>query len=292
MRKSIAPFSIMALAGYVLTWLTLLGGAPFIRVLRQRFGFLAFWLTGILLSAATRELWFLIGSIWVVVGLYTELEAKGVRWIWNGFLSVLVGTTMLIGGGYKALQRQGITTLEQLAEFTRKLFQERSLIELPAEFDFMVLVRQIPSIAVIVIVLVLAHALIFEKAIYRWFRIPRERFAAQIKLLEFKMPDIFVWIGMVSFLGSILDWKGQAIAVNIVNVCVVLFFLQGLAILEFFYKVLRVGILIRTLGYFIFVFNLFVVLAFVGFIDFWLDFRKRIRKLPAKTENNHNARLL
>lgn len=282
----------MALAGYLLTWLTLLGGAPFIRVLRQRFGFLAFWATGILLSAATRELWFLIGSIWVVVGLYTELEAKGVRWIWNGLLSVLVGTAVLIGGAYKALQKLGVTTLEQLAEFTRKLFQERSILELPAEFDFMMLVRQIPSIAVIVIVLVLAHALIFEKAIYRWFRIPRERFAAQIKLLEFKMPDVFVWIGMVSFLGSILDWKGQAIAVNIVNVCVVLFFLQGLAILEFFYKVLRVGIFIRTLGYFVFVFNLFVVLAFVGFIDFWFDFRKRIRKLPAKTEDNHNARLL
>jgi hypothetical protein len=282
----------MALAGYLLTWLTILGGAPFIRVLRQRFGFLAFWATGIFLSAATRELWFLIGSIWVVVGLYTELEAKGVRWIWNGLLSVLVGTAVLIGGAYKALQKLGVTTLEQLAEFTRKLFQERSILELPAEFDFMMLVRQIPSIAVIVIVLVLAHALIFEKAIYRWFRIPRERFAAQIKLLEFKMPDVFVWIGMVSFLGSILDWKGQAIAVNIVNVCVVLFFLQGLAILEFFYKVLRVGILIRTLGYFVFVFNLFVVLAFVGFIDFWFDFRKRIRKLPAKTEDNHNARLL
>ena len=62
------------------------------------------------------------------------------------------------------------------------------------------------------------------------------------KLLDFKLPDIFVWIGMVAFLGAILDWKGQSHSVNILNVCIVLFFLQGLAVLEYFYKTLRVGL--------------------------------------------------
>jgi Predicted membrane protein (DUF2232) len=282
----------MTLAGFILTLLTLIWGAPFIRVLRQRFGFLAFWTSGILLSLATYEMWFLVASVWIVVGVFSELEAKGVRWIWNGILSVTLGTAVLVGGAFKLSRDYGLVTMEQLAGATKTFFLEKTLLQLPAEFDFMTIVRQFPSIAVIAIVLVLAHALIFEKAVYRWFRIPRERFAAQIKLLDFKLPDIFVWIGMVSFLGAILEWKGQNHAINILNVCIVLFFLQGIAVLEYFYKTLRVGIFVRALGYFLFVFQLFVVLSFVGFIDFWIDFRKRIRKLPAKSQDNQNARLL
>jgi hypothetical protein len=282
----------MALAGYILTLLTLVGGAPFLRVLRQKFGPWPFWLVGLFLSALTRDLWFLVASTWAVVGLYTELETKGMRWIWNGLLSVAVGTVVLLKGAEQALFKQGVTNLEQLAEYTKRLFQQHSVFQLPAEFDFMVLMRQIPSITIVTVVLVLAHALIFEKAVYRWFRIPRERLAAEIKLLDFKLPDIFVWIGMVAFLGSLLEWKGQSVSINVVNVCVVLFFLQGLAILEFFYKVLRVGVFTRALGYFIFVFQLFVVLAFVGFVDFWIDFRSRVRKLPSKGVDNQNARLL
>jgi hypothetical protein len=283
---------MMSLAGFLLTLLTYIWGAPFIRVVRQRFGFASFWLTGILLSAATYDMWFLIASAWLTVGVYTELEAKGLRWIWNSLLSISIGTAVLIGGGHQLLVKNGIVTQEQLADATKTFFKERTILELPAEFDFMTIVHQIPSIAVILVVLVLAHALIFEKSVYRWFRIPRERFAAQIKLLDFKLPDIFVWIGMVAFLGAILDWKGQNYSINVLNVCIVLFFLQGLAVLEYFYRTLRVGFLMRALGYFIFVFQLFVVLAFVGFIDFWIDFRKRLRKLPAKSQDNPNARLL
>ena len=240
----------MALAGFLLTLLTFIWGAPFIRVLRQKYGFIAFWVTGALLSYATFDMWFLIASVWISVGIYTELEAKGLRWIWNSLLSIAVGTAVLLGGAYKVLLANGIVTLQQLADATKVFFKERTLLELPQEFDFMVIVRQIPSIAVIVIVLVIAHALIFEKSVYRWFRLPRERYAAQIKLLDFRLPDIFVWIGMVSFLGSILEWKGQNHSINVLNVCIVLFFLQGLAILEYYYRTLRVGDLMRARGYF------------------------------------------
>ena len=300
----------MALAGFFLTLLTVLFGAPFIRVFRQRAGAVIFWITGFVLSWIVVSIWqnmvnvdpqvavefllvgMLVPASWVVVGLFTELEAKGMRWIWNGILSVVLGTTVYLAGAAKLLQLTGILNKQQLADVFKVYFKKMPFLQPTAEFDFMTVVHQIPSIAVMAIVMVLAHALIFEKAVYRWFRIPRERFAAQIKLLDFKLPDAFVWIGMVAFLGSILDWNGQSHAINILNVCIVLFFLQGLAVLEYFYKTLRVGFFVRALGYFLFVFQLFVVLALVGFIDFWVDFRKRIRKLPAKSQDNQNARLL
>lgn len=310
MRKSILPLSLMAIVGYLLTLTTWLFGAPFIRVFRQRTNAAVFWLTGFVFAWMGYDFWRGVVSIdaaaaktavivvmipaaaWLVVGIFTELEAKGIRWIWNGILSVLVGGIATLEGSKRLLQVVGVSTKEQLADVIKSYFQGAAYFQLPAEFDFMAVVNQIPSIIFIVIVLVLAHALIFEKSVYRWFRIPRERLVAQIKLLDFRLPDAFVWIGMVSFLGAIMDWKGQSISINVLNVSIALFFLQGVAVLEFSYKVLRIGFFIRSLGYFLFIFQLSVVLAFVGFIDFWVDFRKRIRKQPAKSQDNQNARLL
>jgi hypothetical protein len=309
-RKSIASQSILALAGFFLTLTTMLFGAPFIRVFRQRSGPIVFWITGIAFGLITYDVWNSVALVdayaaqtsvmlflgpavvWLAVGMFTELEAKGMRWIWNGFLSVVLGTIAYVGGAIALFNVTGVTNKQQLADVIKAYFKNFSFFQPPAEFDFMTIVNQLPSIATIVVVLVLAHALIFEKSVYRWFRIPRERLAAQIKLLDFKLPDVFVWIGMVAFLGTIMDWKGQNYSINVLNVCIVLFFLQGIAVLEYFYKTLRVGFFVRAMGYFLFVFQLFVVLAFVGFIDFWVDFRKRIRKLPAKSQNNQNARLL
>ncbi len=300
----------MALAGYFLTLLTWLFGAPFIRVFRQRTNAVVYWATGAVFSWMSYDLWKNVAlndanaaqtavviavcptAAWLVIGVFTELEAKGMRWIWNGILSVVLGTAVTLGGAKMLLQTTGVSTEAQLADVLKTYFKNFTFLQLPAEFDFMSVVRQIPSIVVIVVVLVLAHSLIFEKSVYRWFRIPRERLVAQIRLLDFKLPDVFVWVGMVAFLGAILEWKGQGYSINVLNVSVVLFFLQGIAILECFYKTLRVGFFVRALGYFLFVFQLSVVLAFVGFIDFWFDFRKRIRKLPAKSEDNQNARLL
>lgn len=290
MKKSWTSFSLMVFAGYFLTLLSLFWGAPFIRVLRARYGAWIFWITGILVSAAMADLWFIGASVWITIGLFSELEAKGVRWFSNGLLSLAAGTSVLSFGVAQMLRKLGLNTTAELAEAVKTFFNEKTLIAIPAEFDFEGLVYQLPSVAIIAVVLTLAHGLIFEKPVYRWFRVPRERYAANVRLLEFKLPDVFVWIAMLSFLGSIQEWKFQWVSTNILNVCVALFFFQGLAVLEYFYKALRVGTFVRALGYFLFVFQLFIVLAFVGFIDFWVGFRSRFRKMPT-SQDNKNVRL-
>ncbi|MFN8790205.1 MAG: DUF2232 domain-containing protein [Bdellovibrionales bacterium] len=291
MKKSWTSFSIMVFAGYALTLLSLFWGAPFIRVLRARYGALIFWLTGIVFSLAMANFWFVGASVWITIGLFSELEARGVRWFLNGFLSLLAGTGVLAAGILQKLEQLNLDTTAKLAEAVKAFINERTLLTIPAEFDFEGLVYQLPSLAIIAVVLTLAHGLIFEKSVYRWFRVPRERYAAKVRLLEFQLPDAFVWTAMVAFLGSTLEWKYQWIGTNILNVCVALFFFQGLAVLESFFKALRVGIFVRALGYFLFVFQLFIVLAFVGFIDFWIGFRNRFRKIPTSGQDNKNVRL-
>lgn len=291
MKKSWVTYLIMFSASYLLTRTTVLLGAPFIRVMYRRYGPKIFWPTGIIFSAAMGPLWFMGASIWLTIGVFSELESRGTRWLWSGLLSLTLGSAAFIAGAYRALSMQGISTLVELAEAVKTFFSERVQWTLPAEFNFENLIYQAPSIAVILLIVVLAHGLIFERLVCSWFRMAYERYASQVRLLQFKLPDAFVWTTMLAFLGSLFESQAQWVFINVLNVCVALFFFQGLAILEFYFKALRVGILLRALGYFLFVFQLFVVLAFVGFIDFWVDFRSRFRKAPAN-EDNKNARIL
>ncbi|MBO9668271.1 MAG: DUF2232 domain-containing protein, partial [Bdellovibrio sp.] len=80
---------------------------------------------------------------------------------------------------------------------------------------------------------------------------------------------------MVSFGGKAI----AILAVNIVNVALVLYFFQGLAVLEVLLNSMRAGTFTRVLVYIILVGQLVLILSIVGLIDYWLDFRGRIRRM-------------
>ncbi len=127
----------------------------------------------------------------------------------------------------------------------------------------------------------LALALILEQPFGRIFRLPLEKIEG-LNLLGFKLPDSFIWIAMISFLFSFLD-IGQKdlslIATNIVNIMVVLYFFQGLAVVEAFFTALKLGFFIRFITYVVFLIQLFFLVAGIGLIDYWLEFRKRFIRI-------------
>lgn len=285
MKRLDRTFLSLSLLGFLLTSLTVFLGAPVLRVLWSRSGSALYWLSGLVFSPLFYQYdGYLAGSVWVLIGLYSELESKGVRWIWNGFLSLIAGFILFAGGSYFELQKQGITNYSQFAENTKSQLEKAAPGGLPPQESIEAVIHNLPAIAFVSLILVLAFGLSFERTVYRIFRVPRERFVGQIRFLEFKMPDVFVWVAMFSFLGSFQEWSGKIISSNIVIVCGFLFLLQGVAILETFFNVIRASWFVRGLGYFLFVFQLFVALAFIGFIDFWIDFRDRFRKMKSRAQ--------
>jgi hypothetical protein len=285
MKKLDRTFILLSLMGFLLTSLTVFLGAPVLRVLWSRSGSALYWLTGLALSPLFYQYeGYLAGSVWVLIGLYSELESKGVRWIWSGLLSLIAGFILFAGGSLYELRKQGITNYSQFAENTKSQLEKATPGGLPPKESIEAVIQNMPAIAFVSLILVLVFGLSFERTVYRVFRVPRERFVGQIRFLEFKMPDIFVWVAMFSFLGSFQEWPGKIISTNIVIVCGFLFLLQGVAILETFFNVIRASWFVRGLGYFLFVFQLFVALAFIGFIDFWIDFRDRFRKMKSKAQ--------
>ncbi|MBE0556504.1 MAG: YybS family protein [Proteobacteria bacterium] len=94
-----------------------------------------------------------------------------------------------------------------------------------------------------------------------------------------KAPDRLVWLliaagGMMLVPIDVVD----SVGLNILIVCCLIYLLQGLAIVGFFFKRKRVPLLFRWLFYMLIAVQQYMVILVIAFglFDIWVDFRKRI----------------
>lgn len=295
MKKNATPqkFITISSLSILLSMLTVIFGAPLLRVLRKTYGPLAFWLLGVVVTGVAwllnaQPLALFIGSIWMTLGAYIELEHKGFGWWISGLLSIAIGSIASGLGLFGAFKKNGINTYAEIQKLAEQFSQQVQTMNPAVKLDPSVLVQQIPSAVVIVLILALGVGLIFERRVFSWLNLPREKTASQLKLLEYRVPDYVIWIAMTAFLLTMVSFGGKAtaiLAVNILNVCIVLYFFQGLAVLEVFLNSMRAGVFTRVLTYIILVGQMLLVLSVVGLIDYWVDFRSRIRKMNTPAEN-------
>lgn len=272
-------------AAIVLTLITGVLGSPFLRLLRKTQGPIRFWAAGLIVAALFLALGadllaVLVGSIWMTLGVYSELEQRGRGWWISGLAALMAGTVVQIAGFSVILKRLGITTWERFVA----LIDEKLMVFLPVEPSMRpepaLFAQQMPSVLVILLMLCLGTALIFERKLFAWTGFPRDRVASHLKLLEFRVPDFYVWIALSGFLLTMVNFGSKtlvALGLNVVNVSVVLYFFQGLAVLEVLLNALKAGAFLRLAVYLILVGQLFFMLSAVGLIDYWVDFRRRLR---------------
>jgi hypothetical protein len=289
-RKFLTIFSISV----VLSLLTVVLGAPLMRVLRITYGARAYWFLGLLMTIGfwlieAPALSVFVGSVWMTLGVYMELERKGLRWSVSGLLSVISGTLFFAGATAFNLVNLGIHNLAEaealIKQFTDKLYEVNPGLQVDASL----LVQLIPSAIVTILVVALGIGLIFERRAFSWSNLPRERVASQLKLLEFRLPDFMIWVAMGAFLLTMENFHLKALEIlglNIVNVLTVLYFFQGLAILEVGLRSFKAGALLRGAIYIILVGQLFPLVSAIGLIDYWVDFRKRLKKMRLAPKGN------
>ncbi len=273
---------------------TVVMGAPLMRVMRKSYGPVAYWTAGIAIAAL---FWFLkaeplaifTASIWMTLGVYGELEQKGFGWWTSGLTSVFTGAAAGSWGVYKLFERNGVQTFAELQKIVDEFARRIESVNPNVKIDTSMLVQQIPSAIVIMLVLALGLGLIFEKRVFSWLKMPREKISTQLKLLDYRVPDFIIWIAMSAFLLTMVSFGVKAIAVlavNVVNVAIVLYFFQGLAVTQVFLNSIRAGIFTRILTYILLVGQLFLLLSVIGLIDYWVDFRRRIYNLKARASAN------
>jgi hypothetical protein len=295
-----------------LTWLTVLAavlavvfsflGAPLLRVIHNVAGSKFYWIWGLVIATALSVIGlapvaFLIFAIWLAVGLYGELEARGHVGFGAAAVSTMAGTLVATEGPVVLFRFLGYDLTEALRESLDNVLKQIPSTQEPSSWlagvkiDADFLIGQLPSMMAILVLTSLAFALILDRRVAFLAGLRFERVAAHLRLLEFRMPDWMIWIAMLSFLLSFLKVGiplVSTVALNFFNVLVAAYFFQGLAVLEAAFASFRVGMFLRMMIYVFVVGQLFFLLSLVGLIDYWVDFRRRLRGMssPEKDRNN------
>lgn len=260
--------------------------APIIRVAYKNHSRLAFWAA----FAGAITMLLLIGwvpiaislmSITLMIGLFSEIFEKYKRLFVAGFIALIVSSVATILATQQWLISRGTTLVARLHEQIQMVLKQANQMNSLAKMDPEFLIGQAPSVLISLLILSLALALMFESSVTKLMKFPMEK-VENLNLLSFKIPDGFIWLAMISFLFSFIDLGSKPLSItatNIVNVMVVLYFLQGLAVIETFFVALRFGFFIRFMTYVVFLIQLFFLVAAIGLIDFWVEFRKRFVRI-------------
>lgn len=135
---------------------------------------------------------------------------------------------------------------------------------------------------------VMAVVVLANLALLLWqFPQYRSFFFQSGDLREWKSPDRLVWVLLAPSLALFLPlgWPVRAVAVNLVFVCLLFYFFQGLAIVAYYFHRKRVPMFFRVLGYLLIVFEQFLTVLVIGlgFFDLWGDFRRLERRTTSVT---------
>jgi uncharacterized protein YybS (DUF2232 family) len=94
-----------------------------------------------------------------------------------------------------------------------------------------------------------------------------------------KAPERLVWLLIASGAAVLAPWESlDVIGLNILILCCLVYFFQGLSIATFFFRVKRIPRIMRGLFYLLILVQQYMVVFVValGLFDIWVDFRKRI----------------
>ena len=298
MRKSTSPQKIifMFTMAVALTAITGFLGSSIVRALRKTVSPLVYWIGGIVVVAA---LWttnaqlmaVYVGTVWMTLGAYHELEVRGFRWWNSGIISICLAAMVAIFGLWQVLVSSGISNWERARSYGLEV-AEKVIAAAGASGKILpeYLLQQMPSAFVILLIFTLAFGLIFERNTFSFFGLPQKRVAARINIAEFRLPAFFVWIALASFFFAMVDLHMKEVAVvfgNMLNIVVVLYFFQGVAVFEALLNFLRAGVVTRVLGYLIMIGQLMLILSVVGFADYWMDFRRKLNRMKFSSENQN-----
>ncbi len=280
------------------SWATVILAAGPLRALRSSSPYWVFWpvvcliATGFwfaspwLASAKLAGLGFL--AVALVVGLFTEVERLGISRGTAAGVSV-AALVAAVGVGFGAWCREmKIGPLTWLSQWVEGALAKVKDVNPSLVFDSEQIVAQLPSALVILGLMVIAIAVVSEGTWVRFLGSSVDQKLGRA-WTDFRLADFLIYVLMAVLLASFtqhgVKWLSTA-GINGLNILVVLYFFQGMAVVFKACDHFAVGPFWRVFLGFVLTFQLALMVAVIGVADFWLDFRNRLNRPPmhSKTE--------
>jgi hypothetical protein len=275
---------ILALWAVLLTVLTYVFGAPVLKTARRYVGRPVYWGLFLVISAGffamkLHAVGLALLSLVVLIGVFEEFVEMGLTFRLAMFFTLLVNALLSTGAfalwvyysgpKWSAILRTGIEAL------LKPVFEMNAHFQL----DLNELLLQLPSIVLISWMVSLYLSVLLEKL---------EVSTLRPQLGTFKAPDVFVWLMIGSLLGTFGNFEAhtlQVISINVLNVCVLLFFFQGIAVVARLLDKLRMGAFWQWAFMVLIVVQLFLLVSVLGLMDYWFDFRGRLERRASSQVN-------
>jgi hypothetical protein len=283
----------LLLSSVALSAVTIIFGAAPLKAVRHILGAGPFWLLGlglsvIFLGLKLPALAIILLLFTVAVGIWTQLEESGFDLAQSALGGLVSAATVAFGLFYTAIQKDQGGWYKKLIASTEGAMAQFSAVEVVKNMKVEDLVLQLPAMITIGLLISIALAAVLERPIANWAGVPVRR---KERLTDFRLPDFMIWAVIGSLFGAF--WQGspkviETLSLNVLNVSLVLYFFQGMAVLCKYCIVFRVGTVWRTILIVVFTLQLFFILSLVGVIDFWADFRKQFTKKSADLKKRIN----
>lgn len=294
LMKPFSKYILLILLATVLAVTTFVFGALPMRVLRRGYGRTPFWM-GLMIASllvgvfVSLSYGLLILALTVAVGVFAEIEDHGGEVFTSGFAATMaaIGLSVLAVGMW-IHQTKG-HLLEDVRSELVPLVDKIATMNSSAVVSVDSVIQQLPSGLVIGVIIAIAISLIAEARMMAWFGLVVQKRPAgapeSLRLSSFRVPDVFIWLSIVAIFGAFFrhgNELAEAVSINTLNVLVVSYFFQGLAVASRAFRVYKISAFWRSLWYVVLVLQLFLLVSLVGFVDFWLDFRERLARKPAE----------
>lgn len=260
-------------------------GAPFVRVLSASVKSITFWFVGTVFVALLFVFNFSIasvyvGAVWMTLGLYSEFEKRGINWKPTSLLAILAGffftiISLVVKSNGRIEDSSAVKDLLQPMQVALKNIMTEE------EFYKLNIIQYLPGIFLATLVTSLAISFIFESRIFELFRLQQEKIASSVKWIEFRTPDLFIWISLFGYFFSLINFEISHLKIISINISIftaTVFFFQGIAVMEYLNRFYRVGRFTKMAVYLLVFGWMGPGVCLVGLLDYWVDFRKKVRK--------------
>ncbi|MEK7355464.1 MAG: DUF2232 domain-containing protein, partial [Bdellovibrionota bacterium] len=270
----------------------ILGAAPMLAI-RRAYGRLWFWLPLLAVAATMLAAKAVAPGVCVVVftvlvGVYAEVEEHGSSLFNAAAVGVLasVGAAAIGLGGYLLYSKNGLQALAR--ELATKVVERIESLNEGALLATNDLVQQVPSFMLASLFVSIWIALLWESRWRRLFRIGEASLETDERMIQFRVPDLGVWFLIAAFAGALIKHGNstlEIVSLNVLNVMAATYFFQGLAVVAFSFRQMKLGPVMRMVWFVLLTLYLSFFVSLLGFVDFWLDFRERMARKPVQTDN-------
>ena len=281
--------ALLIMWAFVLSSMTfVLGGVPLNGLYRSmgRTMYWIFWPISAVLVFLVGFYGMAIGILLIslVIGLFNEVRRRGYPLIVAGFIAVSFTSFLSFLGAFFWAKYNQI----RWSTYFENYINDNIVKYMPQannnsfSLDIQQLVMQIPSAGVIVLILSLFLAVVFERRVLTWLKIPcfqREQ------LFGFKLPEPTIWLFIFSVFATFFKTERawiNMVGLNVLNIVAILYFFQGLAVISYYLKITKTSPFWQTLIYLFAILQLFIAVVLLGVLDYWFDFREKMKKKAAE----------